>query len=64
MMKCKEAVMTEFVWRDLGNPGKSSVRGDDVPTEIRTEHLLNKRLERYRYANLLGFILSFSSRCS
>jgi hypothetical protein len=38
------------VWRDWGQP-RNPVRTAGVPTDIRTEHLLNASLERHRYTN-------------
>jgi hypothetical protein len=35
---------------------KTSARIASIPTEIWTEHLLNTKLKRYRYANLLASV--------
>jgi hypothetical protein len=38
----------------LRKPTKSTVMIACVPARIRSEHLLNANVQRYRYANLLG----------
>jgi hypothetical protein len=43
---------------------ETSVRIASVPAEIRTEHIPNTSLERYRYTNLLGKTLVTCSETS
>jgi hypothetical protein len=37
-----------FAWKDWGKPRRNLLRIAGVPAEIRTQHLRNASLERYR----------------
>jgi hypothetical protein len=50
-----------FAWIAGGKPRKPSLRIAEISSEIRTEHLPTKILDRYRYINLLdevSFVMS------
>jgi hypothetical protein len=51
-LSANRSTIPEFCRRDCG---KSRRKDSRFPAEIRTEHLANTNLERYRYANPLGF---------
>jgi hypothetical protein len=48
--------------RDPGNPQETSVRIPGVPPEIRTQHFLNRSLERYLYTHLFGSLKTVPRR--
>jgi hypothetical protein len=59
---CKNETVAQSMYDPQNLPGVTekkqqitSIRITGVPAEIRTEHLPNMNLERYRHANLLGF---------
>jgi hypothetical protein len=46
-----------FAYREWGKPRGTWQAITCVPTEIRTDHLLNTNLDYYRYTSLLGSAL-------
>jgi hypothetical protein len=54
------ATVSTFVWRDWGGTRKTSVW--IIWAEIRTKPLQTTSVERYRYAQLLGNIVLYTSR--
>jgi hypothetical protein len=52
-----DILLTHFFWMNWGKLRRPSVRVAVSPAGIRTKHLPNWSLERYRYANQLGLEL-------